>query len=76
MCVNYFQAKIIGSKFDMLPMKWKKIIMCLQSSNILQIMYIKHCHFFLIEVLCHDFVFSKISLILHIFTKIFQKFHC
>jgi len=46
MCVNYFQAKIIGSKFDMLPMKWKKINMSGQSSNILQIIYIKHCHIF------------------------------
>jgi hypothetical protein len=74
MCVNYFQAKKI-SKFTMLPMKWKKTS-CLYSLVINFKTYIKHWHFYEIDVLCRDFAFSKISLMLHIFAKIFRKFYC
>jgi len=38
------------SKFAMLPMKWKKIIMAVQSCDKLQNIYIKHSHFYEIEI--------------------------
>jgi len=34
---------------------------------------LQNLYIYLIEFLCHDFAFSKISLILHIFTNFFSK---